>query len=132
MATPRPHQPYPSAVSDDEWAFVAPYLTLITPEALQRTSARRDVFNAVRWLVRSGAPWRYLPGDGPPWPAVYQQARRWLDAGCCEALVQDLRMLLRMLLRVLKGRAPQPTATSLDARVLQSSPASGARAGYTG
>jgi transposase len=129
MSTGKPiRKPYPSAVGDDEWEFVAPYLTLLTPEALQRTYALRDVFDAVRWLVRTGAPWRYLPGDFPPWPAVYQQARRWLDAGCFEALVHDLRLLLR----VLHGRAPQPTATILDARVLQSSPESGARAGYSG
>jgi transposase len=121
-------KPYPSDVSDDEWEFVVPYLTLMTPDALQRTYTLREVFNAVRWLVRTGAPWRYLPGDFPPWPAVYQQARRWLDAGCFDALVADLRMLLR----VLQGRAAQPTAAILDARVLQSSPESGARAGYNG
>lgn len=119
---------YPSDVSDEEWAFVVPYLTLLVPDALQRKYDLREAFNAVRYLVRTGVPWRSLPADFPPWPAVYQQARRWLDAGCFEALVQDLRMLLR----VLKGRAPQPTATILDARVLQSSPESGARAGDNG
>jgi transposase len=119
---------YPSDVRDEEWAFVAPYLTVLAPDALQRKYDLREVFNAVRYLVRTGAPWRYLPTNFPPWPAVDQQARRWLDAGCFEALVQDLRMLVR----VLKGRAPQPTATILDARVLQSSPESGARAGYNG
>jgi transposase len=123
-----PRKPYPSDVGDDEWEFVAPYLTLLTPEARQRTSALRDVFDAVRWLVRTGAPWRSLPGDFPPWSAVYQQARRWLDAGCFEALVHDLRLLLRAL----HGRAPPPTATILDARVLQSRPESGARAGDSG
>ncbi len=97
MSTPRPHKRYPSDVSDDEWAFVAPYLTLITPDGLQRTYALRDVFDAVRWVVRTGAPWRYLPGDFPPWPAVYQQARRWMEAGCFESLVQDLRLLVRVL-----------------------------------
>jgi transposase len=128
MSTPRPHKPYPSDVTDDEWEFVAPYLTLLTPDALQRTYALRDVFNAVRWLARTGAPWRYLPGDFPPWPTVYQQARRWMEAGCFDALVHDLRLLVR----VLQGRNPQPSAAILDARVLQSSPESGTRAGYSG
>ena len=121
-------KPYPSDVSDDEWEFVVPYLTLIAPDALQRRYALREIFSALRWLAHTGAPWRYLPGDFPPWPAVYQQARRWLDAGCFEALVHDLRLLLR----VLQGRQPQPSAAILDARVLQSSPESGARAGYSG
>lgn len=128
MSTTRLHKPYPSDVTNDEWELVAPYLTLMTPDALQRTYALRDVFNAVRWLARTGAPWRYLPGDFPPWPTVYQQARRWMEAGCFEALVHDLRLLLR----VLAGRASQPSAAILDARVLQSSPESGTRAGYSG
>ena len=45
---------YPSDVSDEEWAFVAPYLTLCREDARQRTYPLRAVFNAVRWLVRSG------------------------------------------------------------------------------
>lgn len=128
MSTPSPRKAYPSDVSDDEWEFVAPYLALMSLDALQRKHDLRAVFNAVRYLAHTGAPWRYLPGDFPPWPAVYQQARRWLDAGCFEALVHDLRLLLR----VLQGRQPQPSAVILDARVLQSSPESGARAGYSG
>jgi hypothetical protein len=76
-----PRQPYPSAVSDDEWAFVAPYLTLMKEDAPQRDHRLRD---------------------------------------------------LRMLLRELVDHAPQPTAAVLDSRTLQSSPESGARAGYDG
>ncbi len=101
---------------------------MLAPDALQRKHELREVFNAVRYLVQTGAPWRSLPTNFPPWPAVYQQARRWLAAGCFEALVHDLRLLLRAL----TGRAPHPTAAILDARVLHSSPESGARAGYNG
>src|SRR5260221_5136642 len=118
-----PHKAYPSAVSDDEWAFVAPYLTLLALDALQRQHDLRAVFNALRYLAHTGAPWRYLPGGFPPWAAVYQQARRWIAAGCFEAIVHDLRLLVR----VLKARQPQPSAAILDARVLQSTPESGAR-----
>ncbi len=126
MSTTTPtRKPYPSDVSDDEWEFVAPYLSVMTLDALQRQYDLREVFNALRWLVRTGAPWRYLPGDFPPWPAVYQQARRWMDAGSFEVLVHDLRQLAR----VLQERQPQPTAAIVDGRVLQSSPESGGRAG---
>jgi transposase len=119
---------YPSDVSDDEWAFAAPYLTLMTPVAPQRQYDLREVFNALRWLARSGASWRYLPGDFPPWHAVYEQAQRWFAAGCFEAIVQDLREFLR----VVQGRKPQPTAAIFDSRTLQSTPESGERAGYDG
>ena len=125
---PRPRRPYPSDVSDEEWAFVAPYLTLMTPEASQRKHDLREVFNALRWIVRAGAPWRYLPGDFPPWEAVYQQTQRWLKAGCFEAMVHDLRVLLRWL----QGRADQPTAAIFDSTTRQSTPESGHRAGYDG
>lgn len=119
---------YPSDASDDEWAFVAPYLTLMREDAPQREHALCEVFNALRWLARAGAPWRMLPNDFPPWHAVYDQAQRWFRAGVFEEMVHDLRALLRMT----SGRAPEPSAAILDSRTLQSTPESGERAGYDG
>lgn len=119
---------YPSDVTDEEWAFVAPYLTLIDEQAAQREYPLRAVFNAVRYLARTGQAWRYVPNDLPPWWAVYQQWTRWRDARCFEALVDDLRRILRLA----EGRAAEPTAVIFDSRTLQSTPESGARAGYDG
>jgi transposase len=119
---------YPSDLTDGEWEFVVPYLTLIREDAGQREHDLRDVFNALRWIVKTGAQWRYLPGDFPPWPAVYQQARRWLAAGCFEAIAHDLREILRLIAQ----RNPTPSAVILDARTVQSTPESGSRAGYDG
>ena len=119
---------YPSDVTDDEWTFAAPYLTLMREDAGQRDYPLRDVFDAVRWVVKTGAQWRSLPGDFPPWPTVYQQARRWLAAGCFEDLAHDLRELLR----VAAGRNPSPSAVILDGRTLQSTPESGDRAEFDG
>jgi transposase len=59
-------KPYPSDVSDEEWAFVAPYLTLVREDAPQRTHDIREVTGALRWIVRAGASWRMLPHDFPP------------------------------------------------------------------
>jgi transposase len=121
-------KPYPSDVSDEEWAFVAPYLALVREDAPQRTHDLREVFNGLRWIVRSGAPWRMLPHDFPPWQAVYQQTHRWLSAGVFEAMMHDLRALLRLA----KGRDKEPTAAILDSRTLRSTPESGNRSGYDG
>jgi len=126
MSTARP--PYPSDVTDDEWAFAAPYLTLMAEGAPQRTHDLRAVLDALRWLVKTGAHWRMMPHDLPPWAAVYQQARRWVAAGCFEAMAHDLREVLR----VAAGRDPSPTAAVLDGRTLRSTPESGGRAGYDG
>jgi transposase len=120
--------PYPSDVSDDEWSFVAPYLTLMTEDAPQREHDLREVFNGLRWIVRTGAQWRMMPHDLPPWAAVYQQTQRWLKAGVFEAIVDDLRAVLRLA----QGRNEEPSAAIFDSRTLQSSPESGHRAGYDG
>src|SRR5215204_4599063 len=125
MAT---RKPYPSDVSDEEWAFVAPYLAFLREDAPQRDHDLREVFNGLRWIVRTGSPWRYLAHDLPPWYTVYQQTQRWLNTGVFEALVHDLRSLLREI----ADRASQPSAAIFDARTLQSTPESGARAGYDG
>ena len=121
-------KPYPSDVSDEEWAFVAPYLALVREDAPQRTHELREVLNGLRWIVRTGSAWRYMPHDLPPWEAVYQQTRRWLRAGVFEEMVHDLRVLLRLS----EGRAPDPTAAILDSRTLRSTPESGSRGGYDG
>jgi transposase len=115
-------------VTDEEWALVAPYLTLMTQDAPQRSHSLREVFNGLRWIVRAGAPWRMMPNDLPPWEVVYQQTQRWLRAGVFESLVHDLRELLR----VAAGRNARPSAAVFDSRTLQSSPESGSRAGYDG
>src|SRR5829696_4516685 len=121
-------KPYPSDVSDEEWEFVTPYLTLMSEDAPQREHGLREVFDAMRWIVRTGSPWRYMPNDLPPWEAVYQQSRRWLASGVFEAMTQDLRRILRLL----EGRREEPTAAVFDSRTLQSTPESGKRAGYDG
>ena len=119
---------YPSDVSDEEWALVAPYLTLMTEDAPQREHPLREVFNGLRYIVRAGAAWRMMPNDLPPWHTVYQQTQRWLAAGVFEEIVADLRRLLR----VTTGKKAEPSAAILDGRTLQSTPESGSRAGWDG
>ena len=119
---------YPTDTTEEEWAFAAPYLTLLPEDAGQRRYPLRASYDALRWIVRAGAAWRLLPGDFPPWHAVYDQARRWLAAGCFEAMAHDLRVVLRLA----EGRAAEPSAAILDSRTLRSTPESGARAGYDG
>src|SRR5688500_3091143 len=109
MAT---RKPYPSDVSDEEWAFVAPYLALVREDAARRNHDLREVFNGLRWVVRTGSPGRYMPHDLPPCEATYQQTPRWLKAAVFEQMVHDLRALLRLL----KDRKPDPTAAILDPR----------------
>lgn len=127
-ATNRPRAAYQSDVSDAEWEFCQSYLALMKEDAPQRQYPLRELFNALRYIVRCGCQWRMMPHDLPPWQVVYQQAQRWMKAGCFENLAHDLRELARLA----SGRSAQPTAVILDGRTLQSSPESGGRAGYDG
>jgi transposase len=101
---PSARKPYPSDVSDEKWALVAPYLTLLPEEAGQREHSLREVLNGLRYIIKTGAPWRWMPNDLPPWAAVYQQAQRWLNAAassswrmtfapCCAWLPGAMRSL---------------------------------------
>jgi transposase len=119
---------YPSDVSDEEWSLIVPYLTLLPEDAGQREHPLREVFNGLRYIIKTGAPWRWMPNDLPPWAAVYQQSQRWLAAGCFEAVANDLRAVLRQL----AGRSAEPSAAIMDSRTLRSTPESGPRAGYDG
>ncbi len=119
---------YPSDVTDEEWWFVLPYLLLCREDAGQREHDLRAVFNGVRYVARKGCQWRWIPNDLAPWHTVYQQFRRWLAAGVFEALVGDVQSIVREW----AGRQGQPTAICIDSRTLQSTPESGARAGYDG
>ena len=68
---------YVTDVGDDEWGFCAPYLTLMTEDAPQREHSLREVFNGLRYIVRTGCQWRLMPNDMPPWFTVYQQWPLW-------------------------------------------------------
>src|SRR5437016_2443158 len=119
---------YPSDVSDAEWEFLVPFLTLMREDAPQRDYSLRDVFNAVRYVVKTGCHWRYLPNDLPPWTVVYQQARRWFQAGVFEDVTHELRVIVR----IIEDRESHPSGIIVDSRTLQSTPESGARAGFDG
>ncbi|MCB8878561.1 IS5 family transposase [Acidisoma silvae] len=128
MRNARTRKPYPSDVSNEEWSLVVGYLTLMKEDALQQEYPLRELFNALRYVIRYGIAWCAMPNDLPPWHAVHQQAHRWLAAGCFETVAQDLRAVLRLA----AGRQGEPTAAIMDSRTLRSTPESGTRAGYDG
>lgn len=108
---------YPTDVSDEEWSFCAPYLTLMKERAPQRKYSLREVFNALRWLVRAGCSWRLMPHEFPPWPVVQQQTQRWIHAGSFEAMAHDLRVLLRLAAqRTMRPVPPFSTAAHCNPR----------------
>ncbi len=142
--------PYQTDVSDEEWTFVAPYVTVLPEDVAQRTYALREVFNGVRSIVKRGAHWRLMPHDLPPWPLVESAAApldgRWMAAGwpraalkpsctICASCCAAPRSAQRHRAPSATERPAPPSAAILailDARPIQSTPESGARAGYDG
>lgn len=103
-------------------------MTLLDEAAPQRTSPLRDVANGLRSMLRTGALWRMLPTDVPLWPVVDQQLQRGLTAGVGAPMGHAVRILLRDI----TGRTPQPRAVIVDSRTLQSTLERGGRAGDDG
>jgi transposase len=100
--------------------------------AAQGDHDMREVFNALRWFVRAGCPWRKMPNDLPPWFTCHQQTMRWMWAGCFGAIAHDLRTICGHCCACLQGDTERRARRLCDRRMMQSSPESGARAGYDG
>ncbi len=108
--------------------MTASYLALLRETSAQSDYDLRAMFNGLHLIVKTGAPWRFMPQDPPPWPAVYQPTQRWLAAECFANVAGDLRAVLRMA----GDREPEPSAVVLDSRTLRLTPESGERAGCDG
>ena len=104
----RPKPVYPSDLSDAQWSVVAPVLRC----AVGRSGSvpRRDVLNAIFYVLRTGCQWRYLPQSYPNWKTVYSCFRRWSLSGAWDKVVAALRVEVRYE----QGRKALPTAAVID------------------
>jgi len=107
-----PKTPYPSDLRDAQWALVEPLLSAPKPGGRHEAHPRREVVNAILYLLRTGCSWRQLPKDFPPWGTVYWHFARWCDDGSLDALHEELRGAVREA----EGRHAQPTAAVIDAQ----------------
>ena len=104
--------PYPSDLTDEEWAILEPLLRPRTRRGRPRKTPLREIVDAIRYIARTGCQWRYLPHDFPDWQLVARTYYRWLEAGTWEK-VNDA---LREKVRVAEGREPRPTAAIIDSQ----------------
>ena len=106
-------QPYPDDITDKEWALIEPVLLADKSRGGRNPKyQRREVMNAIFYLVRSGCTWRHLPHDFPPWNIVYTQFARWRDRGVFEKLHDEVKERVRAFL----GRNPTASAGIIDSQ----------------
>ena len=97
---------YPSDLSDEEWAVLAPVIPPAKPGGHPRRVDMRQILNALFYQQRTGCQWRYLPKEYPPWPTVWTYFRQWRKNGTWETLHTALREAARRQV----GREATPSA----------------------
>jgi putative transposase len=104
---------YPSDLSDAEWALLEPLLTRRSGgKGRPARIPRREVADAILYVLRTGCQWRYLPEGFPHWNTVYGYFARWRDDGTW----QHANDVLRRQVRVGLGRDPEPSAAIVDSQ----------------
>lgn len=105
-------KPYPSDVSDEEWALLEPLMPPNRPNGNTIHIPRREVVNAIFYVLRNGCTWRALPHDFPKWSTVNNLFRDWRKIGLWERINQTLREQVRRK----DGREPTPSAAIIDSQ----------------
>ncbi len=117
----RERRSYPSDVTDAEWAILEPLIPAVRPGGRPQEIERREIVNAIVYVLRSGCPWRLLPHDLPRWFTAYAYFRRWKRDGTWERAHHALRRKLRVYV----GREAEPSAAVLDSQSIKTSPVRG-------
>lgn len=117
-------QPYPSDVTDAEWTILEPLIPPAKSGGRPPKHSRRELIDAMCYVLRSGCAWRLLPHDFPPWQTVYHYFRQWRDDGTFAAV----HTVLREQTRRTAGRDPVPSGAILDSQSVRTTEKGGSAA----
>ena len=121
-------KPYPSDLTDAQWDLLAPFIPEPSPDATRETISRREIVNAILYLLRTGCSWRQMPHDLPNGKTVYHSFRRWKLDGTWEKAMSSLRREVRTQM----GRDPEPSAALIESQSIKTSPVRGSQRGFDG
>jgi putative transposase len=119
-----PRKPYPTDLTDREWELIHPYVPTAMPGGRPEKYPKREILDAIFYILRGGCAWRLLPHDFPPWQIVYQYFWRWRRDGTW----QRVHDLLRGDVRVAAGKRRQPRAGIIDSQSVNTTEKGGAGA----
>jgi putative transposase len=108
-------QPYPSDLTDAEWAILDPLIPAVKSGGRPAEHDRREIVNGILYVLRTGCQWRALPHDLPPWKTVYTYFRLWRLDGTWRRIHDTLRRQVRRSV----GKQPEASAAILDSQTVK-------------
>jgi transposase len=124
----RDHLRYPSDLTDEEWAVVAPLIPPPRPGGGKRRTDMRAVVNGLMYILSTGCQWRYLPKDFPPRSTVYNYFVWWQ----CDRVLDRIHHALYVECRERAEREASPTAAIIDSQSVKSAEKGGPASTRTG
>jgi transposase len=119
---PRKRRAYPSDLTNGQWAVIEPMIPEAAPGGRPRRAPKREIVEAILYLLRAGCSWRLLPHDFPPWQTVYHYLRRWEREGVWARVHHTLVMADRER----AGREASPSAAIIDSQTVRTADQKGA------
>lgn len=110
-----PRKAYPTDLNDKEWAVIEPCVPKPKTGGRPAEHSRREIINAIAYVLRSGCAWRLMPHDLPPWSTVYDYFRQWRIDGTWARINTALREKLRTTI----GREAEPSAAIIDSQTVK-------------
>lgn len=128
MCEPIKRKRYPSDLTDAQWEMIEPFIPSVSAEATVPSIERREIVNAILYVLRTGCSWRQMPHDLPNGKTAHHYFRIWSQQGVWEPIMTHLRKRVR----VENGRDPEPSAAIIDSQSIKTAPVRGTERGFDG